>query len=359
MVGLQCMSPQLWRCRKGGAPTFHLTNAILEQRWDHIEDKSETKASRMRRQVDNDLEASLRAEELVERLHGSEKRSLQESLEGAGAVWLAAIPLEEAGFAFPRQTFRDAVAIRMGLPVPDPLPACCPSCGKEGAELAHYLKCSTGGWVRRRHTEVLKELSRLMGEVCETVIEEPTLGPIRGPPFTNKNTTTDPEARADILARGFFQPQQDAFFDVTIVDTAKKSALDKGLSPWGVLAQAQRDKRDKYDERVRRLGGTFTPFAASVYGTLAPESERVLLTLVQKLTKEKGERAASQACVRTRIQVAIVKATSMCIRSRAHDSNHFGASDGAQGDGVESEDPVEVGDLAGAWGDLRVFSDGR
>ena len=55
----------------------------------------------------------------------------------------------------------------------------------------------------------------------------------------------------------------------------------------GVLARAQQDKREKYDERVQRLGGTFTPFAASVYGTLAPESERVVLTLVKKLTKEK------------------------------------------------------------------------
>jgi hypothetical protein len=210
---------------------------------------------------------------------------------------------------------------------------------------------------------VLKELARLMGEVCETVVEEPRLGPVIGPPFANKNTSTDPEARGDILARGFFQPQQDAFFDVTIVDTAKKSALAHGRSPAGVLARAQQDKRDKYDERVQRLGGTFTPFAASVYGTLAPESERVLLTLVKKLTSEKGERAASEACVRTRIQVAIVKATSMCIRSRAHNNNnHFGATDGAQGGGFaagdgEARELVGGGDLAGAWADLQVGFD--
>jgi hypothetical protein len=99
---------------------------------------------------------------------------------------------------------------------------------------------------------VLKQFARLMRGICETVIEEPELGPVTGPPFKNENTTTLPGARTDILARGFFEPQVDSHFDVYIVDTAKKSALKKGMSPEAVLAQAERGKRNEYEERVTR-----------------------------------------------------------------------------------------------------------
>ena len=120
----------------------------------------------------------LKATRIAESLTGLEKRSLQEAMLSGGTRILGTIPLEDARFALPRQTFRDAVAMLMGQPLPDGLPEACPSCGEEGADLAHYLKCCDGGWVRRRHTEVLKELARLMKEVCETVEEEPVFGPV-------------------------------------------------------------------------------------------------------------------------------------------------------------------------------------
>ena len=193
---------------------------------------------------------------------------------------------------------------------------------QDSGSVAHLLSCPNGPWVRRR----LKELAR----------QEPVLGPVRGPPFRNNKTTTDPGARTDIVARGFFEPQRDAHFDVTIIDTAQPSALKKGLRPETVLATAQREKRDMYEERVERLGGSFTPFAASVYGTLAPESERVILTLMDKMKKAHGGRVPSESCARLRIQLAILKATSQCIRSRSLTNNKFGASaDGTQGEAPE------------------------
>jgi hypothetical protein len=87
---------------------------------------------------------------------------------------------------------------------------------------------------------------------CETLVEEPLLGPIVGGPFVKDTTTTAPDVRADIMARGFFQAQQNSLFDVTIVDTAKESALKKGLRPETVLAAAERAKRNEYEERILR-----------------------------------------------------------------------------------------------------------
>lgn len=341
------------------AAVRRLLDAVIQQDWTFQVDRDALWDERAEREVMRDLALSIEADEIERRLGGAEQRSLHETRLSGGARWLAAIPLNDFNcrYALPQQVFRDAVALQMGQPLPDDLPSHCPSCDEQNVDVAHFLKCPKKGWVRRRHTEVLKELARLMRGVCGKtgVIEEPELGPVRGPPFANKNTTTDSGARTDILARGFFEPQMDAHFDVTIIDTAQKSALKKGIKPETLLAEAQREKRDFYEERVKRLGGSFTPFAASVYGTLAPESERVILTLMSKMSKENGRRAPSEACARLRIQIAIVKATSLCIRSRSHDSNKLGASaNGAQMDEPEVEDSEETLDLEAEWGDLRT-----
>ena len=336
---------------------WELESAILAQSWDFKVDREWLKERRFEEEAVRDLAMALEAGAIEEKLEGAERRSFHEVRLSGGARWLAAVPLDDPGFALPRQVFRDAVALQMGMPLPDALPPNCPSCGQHDVDVAHFLMCPNKGWVRRRHTEVLKELARLMRSVCGKtgVIEEPELGPVQGPPFVNAKTSTDAGARTDILARGFFEPQKDAHFDTTIVDTACKSALEKGLKPETVLANAQREKRDFYQERVERLGGSFTPFAASVYGTLAPESERVILTLVEKMkqAKQAGSRAPTLACARFRIQLAIVKATSLCIRSRSFDTNKHGASaDGARDEAeLEAEESL---DLEAEWGDLRT-----
>ena len=170
-------------------------------------------------------------------------------------------------------------------------------------------------------------------------------------------TTTDENARPDILARGFFEPQVDVYFDVTIVDTAQKSALDKGLTPEAVLLRAEKSKRTKYRERVERIGGRFVPFAASVYGTLAEDSERTILTIMKKLSEKSGNRKSSEACARLRIQLAILRATSLCIRTRSHDNPSSGAPTvGTQEEGQQDSAVQEVEDidLDAEWFDLQT-----
>ena len=340
-----------------------LTDAILRQDSEYIVDREALKEDRMDREATQDLALSLEAEDIEQRLTGRQQRSLHEARLSGAARWLAAIPLKDAGYALPRQIFRDAVAIGMGLPLPDGLPPSCPSCGEEDADLAHYLSCSKGGWVRRRHTEVQKELARLMKLVCEVVDVETVLPEVRAP-FKNPKTTRDKDARTDVMARGLFEPQQDFHTDVVITDTCQNSAIAKGLKPETVLAEAAREKNDTYLERVQRLGGSFIPFAASIYGTLSPEADRIITTIIHQLAQKKGGRKTSGACARLRIQIAIVKATSMCIRTRSNDNNPFGANSAkAQGGDQHGDDEheeqreeeVEVTtDLTCEWFDLRT-----
>ena len=90
-----------------------------------------------------------------------------------------------------------------------------------------------------------------------------------------------------------------------------------------------------------------------MYGTLAPESERVILTLLDKMKKAHGGRVPTESCARLRIQLAILKATSSCIRSRSRDTPKFGApADRAQEAEIEEEE--EPLDLEAEWGDLRT-----
>ena len=95
-----------------------------------------------------------------------------------------------------------------------------------------------------------------------------------------------------------------------------------------------------------------------MFGTLAPDAERTILTLMKKMSQDGGERKISEACARLRIQLAIVRATSMCIRSRSHDNNTYGAvvnrTEGEEVPEEETEEEEEPLDLAGEWYDLRT-----
>jgi len=78
--------------------------------------------------------------------------------------------------------------------------------------------------------------------------------------------------------------------------------------------EKETQKRAKYEERIS-LTGDFAPLVCSVYGTLAPEASRVLTLIIHKMDKEDKESACFLQ--RVRLQTAIIKATSMCLRSRS------------------------------------------
>ena len=89
------------------------------------------------------------------------------------------------------------------------------------------------------------------------------------------------------------------------------------------------------------------------------QTERVLQTLTTKLSKTGGPRRTTEACARLRIQMAIIKATSMCIRTRSIHTP-FGATvcdvlDKEPCAAVPEEEEEEEGlDLVGEWHDLRA-----
>ena len=133
---------------------------------------------------------------------------------------------------------------------------------------------------------------------------------------------------------------------MTAVDTGMASAGTRG--PATMLAEAERKKRAKYDERIRHMGATFTPLACSVYGTLGQEASLVLHQTVKKIGAKKGETSDTMFLHSVRIRLAIVKAASLCLRTRSLSTPFSEGSEG--GDGGEDAGAL-VADMGPHWGD--------
>ena len=153
-----------------------LIQAILGQDFNYVQDLKAIHRRRNERREANHLKALADAKELLPQLQGRAHRTLLEHIQGAedsGSSWLSRAPIEQLGLLLTRQTFRDAIALRAGHDLPDPLPQICPSCGANNSVI-HALDCKHGRQVRARHEEVKKAWVRLFEKAgCTFVQEEP------------------------------------------------------------------------------------------------------------------------------------------------------------------------------------------
>ena len=114
-------------------------------------------------------------------------------------------------------------------------------------DVAHALSCRTGGFVNRRHNDLVKAWKALFREAGMPVDTEPYIPPPDGHSLP-KGTTTDLDARADLRVQGVFTPMKDVYLDVVVADTGCPSA---GTRPSkAVLAAKEALKRTKYEARV-------------------------------------------------------------------------------------------------------------
>ena len=115
------------------------------------------------------------------------------------------IYLKVQGFDLDKQTFRDAIYTRYGIPLKK-LPTNC-VCGAVFL-VDHALNCKKGGFISSRHNEITRLTANLLKEVCIDVKEEPMLQEITGEKFKAKTAKVEKDARLNILARGFWTKGQ-------------------------------------------------------------------------------------------------------------------------------------------------------
>ena len=129
-----------------------------------------------------------------------------------------------------------------------------------------------------------------------------------------QNVTTSDEARLDIAARGFWQKGEIAFFDVRVFNPYAKSLRNQQIQ--SIFNAQEREKKRTHNQRVIQVEhGSFSPLVFSCYGGHGQETERVLSTLVTKISQKRGvPRSEIAKHVRTKISFCLVRSSTTCSR---------------------------------------------
>ena len=257
-------------------------------------------------------------EDSAERIRESAPPGIQRILDVASekgsSVWLTALPLKEQGFNLNKNEFRDAVKLRYDWPIDD-IPSIC-VCG-DTSTVDHAMICKRGGFVIMRHNELRDLEAELLNIVCNDVQVEPVLQDISGEQL-NGGSNRAPDARLDIRARGFWECQRSAFFDVRVCHPNADSYKDLELRQ--VYKIHENEKKRLYARRVLEIEqGTFTPLVFTTTGDMGKECMRYHSRLAELLAIKKGEDYATTiSWIRARTSFALLRSALTCLRgSRA------------------------------------------
>jgi len=240
------------------------------------------------------------------------------------SAWLTATPDRLNGTELSEEEFRDSLRLRYGLR-PNNLPQQCDGCSARFS-VAHALSCKRGGLIGARHNEVAAEWHQLCAQALTPaqVSDEPLIHTGQNPATgegANRRTTVHAEERGDVAVRNFWKRGTTAIFDIRITDTEAPS--QRGQDPAKVLEKHEKDKKDKYLQACLDRRRQFTPLVFSVDGMRGKEAEAAGKRLASLLAA-KWKRPYSDVCafVRSRLAMALVRATSLCIRGARDPTSH-------------------------------------
>ena len=96
----------------------------------------------------------------------------------------------------------------------------------------------------------------------------------------------------DVHARGFWERQRSAFFDVQVCHPGADSYRD--LTPKQIYKKHENEKKRQYAERVMEIEqGTFTPLVFTTTGGMADECVKYHSRLAEPIANKKGESYSS------------------------------------------------------------------
>ena len=218
------------------------------------------------------------------------------------SIWLTTLPLKYEQFTLTKREFYDAISLRYGWDMKN-IPNQC-VCGKRYS-VEHAMICKVGGLVTLRHNELVDVTANLLSFVCKDVAKEPKL----------QSTPSDAEElRADVSARGFWQPLQRAFVDVRVFYPFAPSYERQSLRT--LMSSMEKSKKRKYNQRVLDVeNGTFTPLIFSSNGGMSLETKRFYSRLSELIAeKHKQDPASTTAWVRRKLAFSLLRTAVICIR---------------------------------------------
>ena len=251
------------------------------------------------------------AQNIARQLNPQLKRSVELARKKGSSSWLTTLPLKEHGFLLNKSEFRDAIRLRYGWSLSN-LPQLC-NCGT-AFSVDHAMICHLGGIPTIRHNEIRDLTATLITEVCHNVSTEPLLQPLSGEHFSHQSANTEPNARLDIRARGFWSTGQDAFFDVRVFHPNASSNRSSTIA--AAYRKHETIKKREYAQRVLEVEhGVFTPLIFSTTGGMGREATTFYKRLADKIaTKQKTSYSKVMGWLRCRVSFAILRSAILCIR---------------------------------------------
>ena len=243
--------------------------------------------------VDKELRSKKELAEIMSEVDETTRESLQLVQEHGSGAWLTCLPIQQLGYAYSKQDFRDAVHLRYGWDIPN---------------TPRY--CKRGGYVNYRHNNVRDSVAEYLRLVTKDVRIEPLLTPIESANFQEKGNNAD-KARLDISARGVWSTFERTFFDVRIFNP--KSPTYQGKTMPQLYTLHEKEKKNQYMNRVLQLEkGSFVPLVFTTTGGMAPEAKRFIRRLAVLIATKTNEEYSQVMCnIRTRLSMDIMRSVQL------------------------------------------------
>jgi hypothetical protein len=130
------------------------------------------------------------------------------------------------------------------------------------------------------------------------------------PPVDDPSNDGD---RGDILLRGMWKNQHETIIDIRVTDTDANA--HKHQHPYAVLKKQETEKRKKYLQPCLDQRRSFVPFVVSTDGLLGLQAKNLLKQIAKRLAaKWEQPYSVVRGFVNARINLAILRATNLCIR---------------------------------------------
>ena len=252
-----------------------------------------------------------RTQEIQAQLNPQLQRSIELAQEKGSSAWLTVLPVAEHGFLLHKGEFRDALCLRYGWNLRNTPISC--NCGASFS-VDHAMICHMGGIPTIRHNEIRDITAGLLTEICHNVATEPLLQPLTNESFAHRSANTEPNARLDIRARGFWNTGQDAFFDVRVF--YPNASSNCSMTTTAAYCKHEAAKKREYAQRVREVEhGVFTPLVPSATGGMGREAATFYKRLADGISRKEGkEYSVVMGWIRCRLSFAILRSAILCIR---------------------------------------------
>jgi hypothetical protein len=267
----------------------------------------------------NDNEYATETDLLITQLQENQKRTLTRIVKGKCSAWLTIIPNEDNQFMLSPHEFRDSIALRYAKS-PVGLQGHCDGCGK-AFSVSHALDCKNGGLVYGRHNESQDlNIDLLSMAGLKQILREPVI--------KESGQDGEGELRADWSARGFWETQKVALFDICIFNADAPSYKNSSLE---ALFTAKRNlKKKMYCQAAESRRASFTPIIATYDAIFDREALAYFKRLASILSQKWGlSYSATAGWLNARIQICILRSTSMCLRGSRSKWRGAGLEDGA------------------------------